>query len=228
MRAVLPELKTEYNKFDRGRLLLIAGSYGMAGAAILASKAALRAGVGYLNLAVPKEIYEIVAKVLPEAVFTIYEKPEELIPAIEKANCVAVGPGLSGMADRILPVVTAHVNCPLLLDADGLNALSRMTAEKGVPRILSGKLFMTPHEGEMARLLGVTSDEVRSDKEGALRRCIEKYHATVLLKGAGTLISDPEKIETEDPFFVNSTGNPGMAVAGSGDVLTGIAGSLIA
>ena len=88
VRERLPEIKKEYNKYDRGRLLLIAGSYGMAGACILASRAALRAGTGYLNAAVPKEIYEVVTSAVPEAVFTVYEQPEDLREALQKADSV--------------------------------------------------------------------------------------------------------------------------------------------
>ena len=224
VRERLPEIKKEYNKYDRGRLLLIAGSYGMAGACILASRAALRAGTGYLNVAVRKEIYAILASRVPEAVFTIYEAPEELADVIGKADAVIVGPGLGTLRDEICPYVFRTGSVPLLIDADGLNALA------AAPSAFSGRdVVLTPHEGEMARLLGSSSREVRMDRRGALLSAVSSYGASVLLKGPETLVADGTCISGgEARILENHTGNPCLAAAGSGDVLSGIIGALMA
>lgn len=217
VRDRLPEIRKEYNKYDRGRLLLIAGSYGMAGACILACRSALRSGIGYLNAAVPKEIYGIVAGAVPEAVFTVYEKPEDLAEALGKADAVLLGPGLGTLRDDISAFVFSEGTTPLLIDADGLNALAAQ------PRAFSGRdVVLTPHEGEMARLLGTSSAEVRLDRRGALLRAAELYQAAVLLKGPETLVTG------SDVILENHTGNPCLATAGSGDVLSGIIGTLMA
>lgn len=217
VRDRLPEIRKEYNKYDRGRLLLIAGSYGMAGACILACRSALRSGIGYLNAAVPKEIYGIVAGAVPEAVFTVYEKPEDLAEALGKADAVLLGPGLGTLRDDISAFVLSEGTKPLLIDADGLNALAAQ------PRAFSGRdVVLTPHEGEMARLLGTSSAEVRLDRRGALLRAAELYQAAVLLKGPETLVTG------SDAILENHTGNPCLATAGSGDVLSGIIGTLMA
>lgn len=217
VRDRLPEIRKEYNKYDRGRLLLIAGSYGMAGACILACRSALRSGIGYLNAAVPKEIYGIVAGAVPEAVFTVYEKPEDLAEALGKADAVLLGPGLGTLRDDISAFVFSEGTKPLLIDADGLNALAAQ------PRAFSGRdVVLTPHEGEMARLLGTSSAEVRLDRRGALLRAAELYQAAVLLKGPETLVTG------SDVILENHTGNPCLATAGSGDVLSGIIGTLMA
>ena len=217
VRERLPEIKAEYNKYDRGRLLLIAGSYGMAGASILACRSALRSGIGYLNAAVPREIYEILAGSVPEAVFTVYEKPEDLRKALGKADAVLLGPGLGTLRDPVSAFVFSNGTKPLLIDADGLNALAAS------PRAFFGKdVVLTPHEGEMARLLGISSPEVHMDRREALLRAAERFQAFVLLKGPETLVTDGHVV------LENHTGNPCLAAAGSGDVLSGIIGTFLA
>jgi NAD(P)H-hydrate epimerase len=238
VREHLPEIKKEYNKFDRGRLLVIAGSYGMAGACIMAARSALRTGIGYLNVAVPKEIYEILAVSVPEAVFTIYENPEDLSGALLRADAVLLGPGLGTLRDRICPYVFREGRKPLLIDADGLNTLAE------APWDFTGRdVVLTPHEGEMARLLEIPSSAVRRDRRGALLQAVLTFRASVLLKGTETLVADgrdlpprkgPEEEEEEPapgpelPVMENHTGNPCLAAAGSGDVLSGIIGALMA
>ena len=236
VRERLPEIKREYHKYDRGRLLVIAGSYGMAGACIMASRAALRAGVGYLNVAVPKEIYGILAGALPEAVFTVYEKPEDLSPAQEKADAVLLGPGLGVLRDEVCPYVFREGKKPLLIDADGLNSLAE------APWNFAGRdVVLTPHEGEMARLLELPVQTIRRDRKEALVMAAAAYGAAVLLKGPETLVTEaihlPPKETGEDAeppvievpeILVNHTGNPCLATAGSGDVLSGIIGAFMA
>ena len=236
VRKHLPVIQRDYNKYDRGRLLVVAGSYGMAGAAVLASKAALRSGIGYLNVAVPTEIYEILAVSVPEAVFTVYEKAEDLETAIDKADAIVLGPGLGTLRDTVCPYVFKKAKKPLLIDADGLNSLAT------APWHFKGRdVVLTPHEGEMARLLELPSSAVRSDRKGALIKASAAYGAAILLKGPDTLVTeaiylppreiseDMEPVVIEEPeILVNHTGNPCLAAAGSGDVLSGVIGALMA
>lgn len=236
VRERLPVIKREYNKYDRGRLLVIAGSYGMAGAAVLASRAALLSGTGYLNAAVPKEIYEILAVSVPEAVFTVYEKAEDLGEAIEKADAVLLGPGLGTLREEVCPYVFRKGKKPLLIDADGLNSLAT------APWVFEDRdVVLTPHEGEMARLLELPVSTVRRDRKGAVVRAAAAYGAAILLKGPDTLVAeaihlppretgeDAEPVVIEEPeILVNRTGNPCLAAAGSGDVLSGIIGAFMA
>ena len=237
VRERLPEIKKDYNKYDRGRLLVIAGSYGMAGACVLASRAALRAGAGYVNAAVPKEIYEIFAVSVPEAVVTVYEKPEDLSEAIDKADAILLGPGLGALRESICPYVFKKGRKPLLIDADGLNSLAT------APWVFQNRdVVLTPHEGEMARLIEWPSSTVRRDRKGALVLAAATYGAAVLLKGRKTLVTEAihlpkrqERSEDEEPLVIeppeileNRTGNPCLAAAGSGDVLSGIIGALMA
>ena len=236
VREHLPLIRREYNKYDRGRLLVIAGSYGMAGACVLASRAALRAGCGYLNVAVPKEIYGILALSVPEAVCTVYERPEDLDDAIDKADAVLLGPGLGTLREHICPHVFRKGKKPLLIDADGLNSLAN------APWAFRDRdVVLTPHEGEMARLLELPVSSVRSGRKAALIRAAAAYGASVLLKGPDTLVTeaihlppreaseDAEPVVIEEPeILVNHTGNPCLAAAGSGDVLSGIIGAFMA
>ena len=220
----LPEIPADANKYTRGYLLLIAGSYGMAGAAVMAARAALRTGVGYLNLAVPASIYGIVSQAVPEAVFTVYDETdpkdieEKLIPPMKRASAVAFGSGTGALREMLFRIVSENCEKPLLLDADGLNALS----EAEPVSLRAAELVLTPHAGEMARLLKCTSEDVERDRTAAVLAASARYHAVTLLKGPETLIAGGDQI------LVNTTGNAGMARAGSGDVLTGIIGALMA
>lgn len=223
----LPEIGRNFHKFDRGRLFLIAGSEGMAGAAIMAGRAALRSGVGFLDIAMPKSIYPIVTAAIPEAVCSVYD-PEDIVQmrqvladGIRKSRAVAVGCGLGMLRERVCPIVLEYCDKPLLMDADGLNYLAETFVE--TESIKTGDLILTPHSGEMGRLIGRTGREVESDRMDAALEAAARYHAAVLLKGPETLI-----VKEGREAHVNSTGNPGMARAGSGDTLTGIIGALMA
>lgn len=227
IREKLPPIGADYSKFDRGRLFLAAGSYGMAGAAVLAGRAAMRAGVGYLDLLVPESIYPIVTAAIPEAVCTVYREddPEDLRikirEGVKKATATAAGPGLGKNRNLVMPALLWTAPGKLLLDADGLNYLS----EQGASALPAGisELLLTPHTGEMGRLLQMNRSEVEKDRFSAVSRCAREFHACALLKGRNTLISDPE-----GHVRLNPTGNAGLARAGSGDTLTGIVGALLA
>ena len=226
VKTQLPEIPEAANKFTRGRLLLVVGSYGMAGAAIMAVRAALRTGAGFTDLAVPEVIYPVVAQAIPESVITVYDPSDviktrtALLSAMDKADAVVMGCGLGKLRDLVCPVILENCTKKLVLDADALN----MMAQAGMRPLCPESTVLTPHEGEMARLLGSTSSIIREDREGSLRKAAADYGTAVLLKGPGTLISATGMEE----FFRNPTGNAGMARAGSGDVLSGIIGALAA
>ncbi len=242
IRAALPPIGADFSKFDRGRLFLIAGSYGMAGAAVLSGRAALRSGVGYLDMAVPESIYPIVTAAVPEAVCSVYREddPEDLRTKIregvKKADAVAAGPGLGKNRSLVMPVLFGLSGKKLLLDADGLNYLAEAHAdarsractgdaekENTDPEIRFSELALTPHTGEMGRLLRMSRSEVEKGRFQAVTECAREFHACALLKGRNTLISD-----SEGNVCMNPSGNAGLARAGSGDTLTGITGALMA
>ena len=227
IREKLPPIGADYNKFDRGRLFLAAGSYGMAGAAVLSGCAALRAGVGYLDMAVPESIYPIVTAAIPEAVCTIYREddPEDLqskiADGVRKATAAAAGPGLGKNRNIVMPVLLELSGEKLLLDADGLNYLAEQRPARDSIRF--SELALTPHTGEMERLIQKTRSEIENDRFSAVSCCAREFHACTLLKGRNTLISTPH-----GDVRMNPTGNAGLARAGSGDTLTGIVGALMA
>ncbi len=228
----LPKLKprrSESHKGDYGRALLIGGSTGMAGAVALSGMAALRSGAGLVTLAIPEVIQSIVAgfepsyMTIPLAADTdgrITKSPHRvLIENSGRATAVAIGPGLGRSADLVQLVGRLYfdITQPMVVDADGLNALASqpdLLSRPGGPRIL------TPHPGEFARLVG--KDEMTLDQrhERAIDLAI-RCNVVVLLKGHQTLITDGHRSET------NTTGNPGMATGGTGDILTGIITALL-
>ena len=222
----------ESHKGTFGRVVAVCGSYGMAGAAILCVRAALRSGVGLVTAAVPRSIYPILAPVLPEAVFVPLPEDETgrlsrdaihpLLATLRGASAVVLGPGL-GRSEELTDLVTAvccHSPCPIILDADGINAVKpHMLVEEAV----SAPLILTPHPGEMARLLDTSLTEVQQHRAEITRRFAEDYGVTLVLKGHHTLVAAPDR-----PLLQNDTGNPGMATGGSGDVLAGLIGGLAA
>ncbi len=225
-KQALRPLNPQANKGTHGRLLLVAGSYGMAGACVMAARGALRCGVGLLDIFAEKAVYPILAAAAPEAVFTVYDAsdPGSLRQKLEKAldlsTACAMGCGLGELAQTVCPPVLEACRVPLLLDADALNFCAR----SGFPlRTLSQPLVLTPHPGEMARLTGRSISDIQAGRIEAALSYAESAGAVVLLKGAGTVIASPQGRLT-----INPTGNPGMAKGGSGDVLAGVAGALLA
>lgn len=226
VRGVLPSIPADSHKGSRGRLLLVCGSYGMAGACIMAARAALRSGVGLLHIAAEERIYPILAQAVPEAVFTIFnpQAPTEceayLCGALSQASACVIGCGLGTLADTLLSIILNHSTVPTLLDADALNAAARK------PELLTEHrcpLILTPHPGEMARLSGLSISAVQASRLALAREFAKETDSVVLLKGVGTLIADPD-----GRILRNPTGNAGLARGGSGDVLSGIIGSLLA
>lgn len=227
VQSVLPALPAQCNKGDRGRLLLVCGSYGMAGACMMAARAALRCGVGLLQLAVDKKLYPILAQAVPEAVFTVLdpeggrrESDEKLCAALEKSSACLIGCGLGDLSELLAPAVFSHGAAPMVADADALNFLSR---HPGVLEDVEAPLVLTPHPGEMARLCGDEVREIQADRLTAAQMKARETGAVVALKGAATVIAAPD-----GRCAVNPTGNPGMAKGGSGDVLAGVIASLLA
>lgn len=226
----LPRRAADAHKGDFGRVLVLAGSRGMAGAAALAGQAALRAGAGLVTIATPQSLYPIVAvKVtcctthpLPEtSAGTISERAAGAILELAKSfDVVALGPGLGRHEGtwRLVRLLAAGVRKPMVIDADALNALAdkpECLRAAPAPRVL------TPHPGEMARLTHLTVAEVQSSRRKVAVWFARHYRAVVLLKGHGTIITDGARLR------INTTGNPGMATGGTGDVLTGVIAALI-
>ncbi len=230
----IPKLKpraVDAHKGDFGKVCIIAGSIGMSGAAALAGRAALRAGAGLVRVATPKSVLPIVASIEPS--FTTITLPEDsagrisakaintILNATSENDAVAFGPGIgvSGALHSLLGTLLEQENLRLLIDADGLNNLAGI---KDWPDKLKAKLILTPHPGEMKRLWqGLFREELPSERRQQAIQLAQQTKTTVALKGAGTVVSSGEKV------YINKTGNPGMATAGSGDVLTGVITALM-
>jgi NAD(P)H-hydrate epimerase len=219
------------HKGDYGKVCIIAGSVGMSGAAALTGRAALRAGAGLVQVATPKSILPIVATIEPS--FTTIALPEDsagrisakaihaVLEAVGQNDAVAFGPGIgiSGALRSILERLLEQQNLRLVIDADGLNNLAGI---KNWPARLKAKPILTPHPGEMKRLWsGLLRDELPANRQQQALQLAQRTNAIVVLKGAGTVVTDGEKV------YINKTGNPGMATAGSGDVLTGVITALL-
>lgn len=232
-----PQRKPDGNKGTFGKLLLVAGSESMAGAAVLAGYSAYKAGAGMVKLVIPEKIREIVQKKLPEALIQTYESPERLsqeeedkfLDNLEWAQTAAIGPGLSvcESARRFVRLVIAQKSKPLVMDADALNILA-MDGE--IQKLLKQRnkgaesnVILTPHMGELARLLGVRTEEVVADEPGSVREAAKRTGCIVAGKSARTYVC-----EADGSMFLNTAGNSKMATAGSGDVLTGIIAALLA
>ncbi|ORJ63043.1 NAD(P)H-hydrate dehydratase [Geothermobacter hydrogeniphilus] len=231
-RSLLPDRPCCGHKGTFGHLLLIAGSRGKSGAAVLAAKAGLRSGAGLVTVAVPGSQQAIVAAAVPEVMTeAMAEDQGKIASAAADAlsrltvgkQALAIGPGL-GQSSSIQTLVTRLLDDwkgPMVLDADALNVLADAT--ETLRRRDAEPLVVTPHPGEMARLLGTTVAEVEADRPSAARDFARLRDVVVVLKGAPTLIASPA-----GELAVNSSGNPLLATAGSGDVLTGLIGGLLA
>jgi NAD(P)H-hydrate epimerase len=228
----LPPRPSDSHKGRFGHVLVVAGSRGMAGAAALCGASALRSGAGLVRVASPAEVAAIVASFEPS--YMTYPLPCDeyglikLEPArpvlerlIEPTDVLVVGPGLGQSDDirRLVRFLVTEISKPMVIDADGLNALAGQT------EFLSGlsrPLVLTPHPGEFARLAGAGVAEIQAER--ALRAAAfagRSEGLVVVLKGAGTVVTDGRR------YYVNRTGNPGMATAGAGDVLAGVIGALL-
>jgi NAD(P)H-hydrate epimerase len=221
------------NKGKFGHVLVLGGSYGTAGAPSMASLACLRAGAGLVTAAVPREIVALVGGIAPELMVRGLEQGVEgsasvanldgLDELLKGIKVIAIGPGLStkGGASDFARELVAKTTLPIVIDADALNAFD---AERAKDLNGAGRtMVLTPHPGEMARLLGVTVPDVEKDRVGIARKFAVEHHLTLVLKGWRTLVAHPD-----GTISVNTTGNPALAKGGSGDILTGIVAAMLA
>lgn len=232
VRELLGKRQSDAHKGINGRVTVIAGSQGMTGAAALTSVAALKSGAGLVTLGIAEslnavmeaKLTEVMTKPLPEIVGAAIGR--KALPYIEamaaKSEVVAIGPGLGRQEETMATVREAFqsLECPIVIDADGLQAFV------GHTELLSNSKAMavlTPHPGEMGRLLDISAAEVNLDRLGTARLAAELWGSIVILKGARTIVAFPD-----GEVYINTTGNPGMATGGTGDVLTGVIAGLIA
>ena len=222
---ILPDRDPFAHKGKFGKILLLCGSEGYTGAAALASMGALRSGAGLVFLGVPRSIYAIEAVKLTEPV--VFPLPDadgklsreavpEILERLPKMDAVLVGPGLgqSEGVREVVKTVLEQATCPVVLDADGINMVAK---HRDILRGRTAPTILTPHDGEFARLGGV----IGADRVAAAEQMARELGCIVLLKGHHTVITDGSST------YINHTGNPGMAVGGSGDVLAGIIVSLL-
>ena len=225
----LPKRKRNGNKGSFGRVLVIAGSATMYGACYLSALAALRMGAGLVDIYTHEVNSILVRSMLPEGIVHTYDNEgynkAELQELMNRADCVVLGPGLSteGVATELVAFVLEHCEKNIVTDADALNCIAMekqllSTQKKFVER----EMIITPHPGELSRLTGLTVNELKENYIENIRAFAKEYRLIVVGKGAGTVVSDGEKV------YLNQTGNDGMATAGSGDVLSGIIGALCA
>jgi hydroxyethylthiazole kinase-like uncharacterized protein yjeF len=214
LSALLPRRKFSAYKNEFGRIGVVAGSPGFIGAALLTTEGALRSGAGLVELFVPKEIYSIVAAAASaEAMVKPVRSYRDLLE--EKIDVWALGPGLGKAEAKDLLKVIERATAPMVVDADGLNILS---SDVEILKRCAGPRLLTPHPGEMKRLF----DSGKMSRAGTAKNFTDAFPVTLLLKGARTLVAERSR-----PLSYNSTGNPGMATGGMGDVLTGVCAGLI-
>jgi NAD(P)H-hydrate epimerase len=225
------------NKGDFGHIFILAGSARFSGAAVLCGEAAMRSGAGLVTLGIPAGLNSAIIKMKLKEVMTLplpetkhgslslsgYKRIKDFIKSI---NVLAVGPGLGRDESTkfLVRKVIAEIDKPMVIDADGLNALVGYLSLLKVTRSQGHKVtrILTPHPGEMARLLGISVNKVQAKRKEIAKEFVRDYKVTLVLKGYQTVVAD-----YEGNFYINKTGNPGMATAGSGDVLTGIIGAFL-
>jgi hydroxyethylthiazole kinase-like uncharacterized protein yjeF len=223
------------NKGTYGHALIVAGSLGKSGAAILAARGALRSGAGLVTVATPKDVLPIVAGGLPEMMTAPLAATEagtaslgnidygRFTEILRGKTVLAIGPGLSTQNEtqQFIRLVVGQTELPIILDADGLNAFDGMADTLNERH--AAAMVITPHPGEMARLLGITVKEVQARRLDVALEAAGRWRAHVILKGFHTILATPSGYA-----YINTTGNPGMATGGTGDVLTGILAGLTA
>lgn len=231
LKSLLPTRQAESHKGTYGRLGVIAGSRGMTGSVYLTCQSALRTGSGLVYALVPEDLETIMSIKLTEVIIKairdnnkghfIRESIKPILKEIHSLNSIALGPGLGIDEDRVLLVgeIIKNSTCPLVIDADGLNCLARNI---DILKDRRSPIIITPHPGEMARLLKLDIEDIENNRVHHAQTLANKYRIVVVLKGHKTLVASPN-----EEIYINKTGNPGMATAGSGDVLTGIIASLL-
>jgi NAD(P)H-hydrate epimerase len=214
LRNVLRPRRRDAHKGMAGRVLCLGGDHGSGGAIVLCAEAAMRSGAGLVDVATREAHIAALLSRRPEAMARAVERSEDLAAQLEHATVVAVGPGLGqGVWGRVLFGAALGSGKPLVVDADALNLLA---ARENAPA-LPPETVLTPHPGEAARLLRSTTEAVQRDRFGAAQSMADRFDAVVVLKGAGTIVAAPGRRSA-----IIGAGNPGMAVAGMGDLLTGV------
>ncbi|MFH1355475.1 MAG: NAD(P)H-hydrate dehydratase [Candidatus Omnitrophota bacterium] len=226
--TLLLRRKARSHKGDFGHIFILGGNAGFSGAAVLCAEACMRSGAGLVTLGLPKGINNAVIKIKPKEVMTLplpetkqgglsssgYKKIMDFCKLID---CLIIGPGLGRekFTQSLVRKVLAKIDKPTVIDADGINALV------GYLKILQNSII-TPHPGEMSRLGNKKTAQIQKDREGAVKEFVKNNKVTLVLKGNHTLVADHR-----GNFYTNRSGNPGMATAGSGDVLSGIIGAFV-
>lgn len=225
VNTVIKERPVDIHKGQCGKVLIVAGSAGMAGAAVMAAGGALKSGAGLVKIAAPKELFVILQTAVPQA--TCMDVSEGFSEgSLDIYGAVAVGPGLGVEKSRYLLIkdILKYYNGTVVLDADGINCICEY--DKGLQCLRERKhpVVLTPHPGEAGRLLEALGEKSIAElgRSGAAEIISRRTGAIVLLKGAGTVVTSDRQ-----GTYINTTGNPGMATGGSGDVLTGVIASLV-
>lgn len=232
VKRVFPPRTRAAHKGVSGRVAIVAGSTGLTGAAALAANAAVRTGAGLVTLGVAASLYPLLAIKLTEAMTKPLPETESGVVGLAAAESIeelasfcdvlAIGPGLGRAEDtqEMVRKIVREAKCPLVIDADALNALAGYTDILQESEALA---VLTPHPGEMARLTGLPIAAINEDRMAAARNAAVRWGAIVVLKGAGTVVAFPD-----EEVYINTTGNAGLATGGTGDVLTGVIAALIA
>ncbi len=230
-RECLPKRSPSSHKGTFGRLLNIAGSLRYCGAAVMSTRAALRTGAGLTTLAAPRSVITAASGSIPESTFLPLPETAEgfagegaedvLREVLPKMNAVMIGCGLGNSENsrKITEFVIRNAGCPIIIDADGINSISQNI---NVLKERTGATIITPHPMEFSRISGLSVGEIGHDRIGAAVKFSREYGVNVVLKGANTVVTDGDHI------FVNTSGNPALAKGGSGDVLCGMIGGLLA
>ncbi len=234
--TLFPTLEKRTNKGDMGRVLCVCGSYdpcgcAMCGAAYFSAAAAYKCGAGIVELFTHRKNYEALASLVPEAVYSLYDTEKEnadticnrLKEQIKKADSIVLGCGLgkSEISKNLVKTVLEKANCPLVIDADGLNILAEDQKLQELVKSRKADTVLTPHPGEMSRLSGLSISDILNDTVNTATTLSHRLGSVTLLKDHNTVITDGESV------FINQSGNAGMASAGMGDVLAGIIGALL-
>jgi len=232
IRTVFYPRRSDAHKGHTGHLLVIAGSPGKTGAAAMTATSAMRAGAGLVTLGIPDslnpvleaQVMEAMTNPLPETVKGILGEASfnRIMDLLSDKECLAIGPGIGTAPETktLFQHLLQENTKPMVIDADGLNILAGHTE---ILKDLDTPIVLTPHPGEMARLMSTTAAEVQKDRIKYARDFAKKFNVHVVLKGAGTVVAHPD-----GRVFINPTGNPGMASGGMGDVLTGVIAGFIA
>lgn len=234
--ARLLRRKPSAHKGDFGHVLILAGSARFSGAAVLCAEAAIRSGAGLVTLGIPEGLNAAIVKIKPREVMTLplartgnnslsslaYNKIKDFSSNV---NVLVIGPGLGQdeSTQVLVRKIISRINKPMVIDADALNALSGHLSILHTTHDARRTTILTPHPGEMARLLGVSVKQVQNNREKFARSFALENKVTLVLKGHHTVVAAPK-----NKLYINKTGNPGMATAGSGDVLSGVIAALLA